>query len=372
MTLSLLKNKILKNPKKTAIFLVIIFGLVLIGIKVFSTKVTAQVIPVSVNISHLDFGTVFPGEELQGNFIVTYGTTGNGINYRIIQRPKPCPVENPTCGPGGYYKDLCPFLEKVNVDPLETDTEEQAFVGPNDLTDTWVVYFKVPAIMGHVSQDHTGGVVTEEGDYGCDIAIDIDIEDICNPTQNLVINGSFESPEVTDPTQWDIFPSGYSGLIWTVEWRSDIPASYEGWNRPAPALQELHEGVLGPAQEGDQYTELDSDWNGHSGSLNNEPASTKIYQDIPTIPGLTYNIKYYFSPRPSTTSANNVLEFSWDGVVKDTVSAAGGGTIIWVPKTYSFVATGNTTRIQFIDMGTADSLGTFLDNVSVMCQLPQP
>lgn len=195
MKLYLLQNKIFKEPKKILILLIVVFGLILLGVKIFSNRATAQVqiIPVSVNISHLDFGTVFPGEELQGNFIVTYGTTGDGINYRIIQKPKPRWPELLTCSQGfasieearAYcvsnpadlnccYPDLCSFLEKVNVDPGETDTEDQAFVGPNDLTDTWVVYFKVPAIMGQVSQDHTGGIISEEGDYGCDIAIDID------------------------------------------------------------------------------------------------------------------------------------------------------------------------------------------------------
>jgi len=360
----------LKESKRIIFLIAIFIILIIVSLKFYASKVTAQIIPVSVNISHLAFGTVFPGEELQGNFIVTYGTTGDGINYRIVQRPKPCPTENPTCGPGGYYKDLCSFLEKVNVDPGETDTENQAFVGPNDLTDTWVVYFKVPAIMGNVAQDHTGGIISEEGDYGCDIAIDIDIKDICDPAQNLVINEGFESPVVNTPQNWNIYDSlNLPG--WHVEWVSAQPP-YNGYPQPVNAYLELHRLVMAGwlPQEGSQYAELDSDWDGPTGSLNGEPASAKIYQDIPTIPGLTYNIKYYFSPRPSTPSTDNVLEFSWGGTVKDTVSAAGGSATNWIEKTYSFVATGNTTRIQFADLGTPNSLGTFLDNVSVTCQLP--
>jgi len=147
-----------------------------------SFKVSATIIPIAVNVEHLDFGTVFPGENLQGNFIVSYTQEqGEGINYRIIQKRKPLPPEHPEYPNGGdpempgFYKDLCSFLTKVSIEE-EGDTETQAFVGPSDTTDTWIIYFKVPAIFGYVSQDHNGGIVTSDGEYGCDIAIEIETE----------------------------------------------------------------------------------------------------------------------------------------------------------------------------------------------------
>lgn len=170
MKLLLLQNKIFKNPKKIAISLVIIFGLILIGIKIFSSRVTAQVVPVIVHEFDLAFGTVFPGEELKGNFEVHYveDYPQEGVNYKIIKQLKPLPDGS------GFYKDLCPFLTPIKVvEGAETDNPDSAYVGETDLSDTWIIYFKVPAIVGHVSQDHTGGVVTEDGDYGCDVSIDI-------------------------------------------------------------------------------------------------------------------------------------------------------------------------------------------------------
>lgn len=144
-----------------------------------ASQVKAQILPVVVNLSHLDFGTAFPGEELQNNFIVSYVEEYeyNGVNYKLIQKRKPLP--DGYVGEGdpelpGYYKDLCPFLIKISLEG-EGDAEGGAFVGPGDLSDTWIVYFKVPAIVGHVSQDHTGGVVTDNGEYGCDISIDVDL-----------------------------------------------------------------------------------------------------------------------------------------------------------------------------------------------------
>jgi len=368
--MNLLSKNIFKEPKKLLIPTAIVLGLIIVlTTNLFNfTGVSAQIIPVSVNITHLAFGTVFPGEELQGNFIVTYGTTGNGIHYKIIQKPKPCPQENPTCGPAGYYRDLCPFLKKVNVDAGESDTVTQAFVGPNDLTDTWIVYFKVPPIMGHVSQDYIGGVVTDEGDYGCDIAIDINLEELCNSNEELVLNGGFESPIVTAPQKWDIYDSGTSSFGWMVEWY-DGATSYNGQTRPEPAHLELHRGVMGWLSHGtsSQHAELDTDWDGPSGSLSGEPASVRIYQDIPTLPGQTYNIKFYFSPRPATDATNNILEFSWGGEVKATTTAAGGSNTIWTEHSYNFSAIATTTRLQFTDLGTPDSLGPFLDDVSVRC-----
>lgn len=185
-----------------------------------------------------------------------------------------------------------------------------------------------------------------------------------NTNTNLIQNGSFEIPEVTNSAKWEIFANGTAGLLWTVEWES-TQTSYGGYTRPDPALVEYHEGVLGNAQNGDQYAELDSDWFGPNHPLNGEPALVRIYQNISTTPGAQYRIHYWYSPRPNVAAANNVLLVRVDGNQVASHSANGGGTTSWTEYTYTFVATGNTTKIEFAGAGPADSLGTFLDNVSV-------
>lgn len=134
----------------------------------FKIQITLQILPIIVHEDNLSFGQVFPGEELQGKFTVHYVQEyqEQGVHYRIIQKLKPLPDGS------GYYKDLCPFLSKVSLES-EGDLESEAYVGINDPSDEWTVYFKVPAIMGNVSQDNSGGVVTTSGEYGCDISIDI-------------------------------------------------------------------------------------------------------------------------------------------------------------------------------------------------------
>ena len=73
------------NLQKKILFLglpifVILLALFLLQGPIF--KVSAQIVPVTVSMDNLSFGTVFPGEELEGDFIVTYADGGDGIGYR--------------------------------------------------------------------------------------------------------------------------------------------------------------------------------------------------------------------------------------------------------------------------------------------------
>ncbi len=175
-------NNILKKSKKLLNPFSIggILAVIVIMLWVNATMVSANILPVVVNVNHLDFGTVFPGEIQEGSFIVTYATTSGGVYYRIVQERKPLPSGHPDYPDGGdpampgYYKNLCPFLTKSKSSvEEENDTEILAFVGPDDVSDTWIIYFKVPAIFGNIAQGHIGGVVDTSGEYGCDISVDV-------------------------------------------------------------------------------------------------------------------------------------------------------------------------------------------------------
>jgi len=130
---------------------------------------------------------------------------------------------------------------------------------------------------------------------------------------NLVVNGDFELPEVTNSSKWQIFPSN-EVPGWTVEWAGE----YSG--APAIANLELHEGVLMPAYDGDQSVEMDTDWT----SANNEQASVKIYQDIETCAGGEYTLSYAWSPRPGHN--DNAIEVYWNGSL---VASHSGSTSGW-------------------------------------------
>jgi len=192
---------------------------------------------------------------------------------------------------------------------------------------------------------------------------------VCDPQVELIMNGGFETPEVSG--SWDIFNDSTPGLEWSVVWMANNSTTYNNVTIPQIASLEIQEGATGPASEGDQYAELDGDWDGPSGSLTNEPGSVKISQAISTIPGEQYTLGFDFSARRSTAAAHNILEVRINGVVVDTITRAGSGTTNWSGHTYTFTANSSTTVVEFSDLGTPNSLGTLLDAVSLRCILPQ-
>ena len=185
----------------------------------------------------------------------------------------------------------------------------------------------------------------------------------CTLLKNLLLNTDFEIPVVATAQNWDIYDSGVAG--WNVDWVSS-QTSYKGYTRPAIAKMELHGKNWEPAAKGNQYAELDGSWFGPSGSLSGEPASVTIWQDVVTVPNQKYELKFSFAARPNTPAADNKLGVQWDGQVIAIIGPrAGNGHTEWEDYTYTVTATGDSTRLEFTDLGTPNSLGTFLDNISL-------
>lgn len=167
----------------------------------------------------------------------------------------------------------------------------------------------------------------------------------CNPEINLLTNGGFEEPVVTNSNKWDTFTSGTLGLGWLVEWISggigglELQAGVNGWL----------------PDEANQYAELDS------------TKATKIWQDVPTILGKTYKLKFAYSPRPYVS--DNSIEVYSDGNLLDTLSSDGtsNSNTTWSLKSYEFTAD-DETKIEFKDVSNSDSFGGFLDRVGLYCQ----
>mgnify|MGYP005614897367 CR=1 FL=1 len=177
---------------------------------------------------------------------------------------------------------------------------------------------------------------------------------------NLITNGGFESPDVTNGSGWELFANETPNLGWAVSW-----VSPDG-NAPVTANLELHGGVNGwLANEGSQYAELDTDYGTPAGGA----ASVMISQDIDTVEGIEYQLSYAFSARPDTAGGENVLKVYVDGNEVDAQGpTAGAGANAWTVYTVNFTAESNSTEIAFKDVGTPNSVGTFLDNVSVNCE----
>ena len=196
----------------------------------------------------------------------------------------------------------------------------------------------------------------EESTYE-DEDCDDEEENVCYPEVNLIENGGFESP-VAPVGGWDEYDSGTPGLGWDVAWNGVFAGA------PAIAKLELHNGVNGwTSYEGSQHAELDADW----GYNNQEQASVKISQTLDTEDGEDYNVKYAFSPRPGTSDGENILQVYVNGVLKATHGpVAGVANTSWTTYSFGFEGTGSDV-IEFRDAGTPNTLGTFLDDVSVNC-----
>ncbi|MEN9405086.1 MAG: hypothetical protein RLY47_45 [Candidatus Parcubacteria bacterium] len=176
----------------------------------------------------------------------------------------------------------------------------------------------------------------------------------CNPELNLIENFGFETPiVVANGGAWEQFANGTPLLGWvadlvntTTDAPLEIQSGYSGWVG--------HDGS-------EQYAELDS------------TAPTTISQDVPTTPGNKYRLTYWRAARPGTEPTNNANRALVDGVEVDSnVFASVGGNPDWYPSpVIEFTAANTLTNIAFKDDGSsADSYGTFIDDVALYCVPP--
>lgn len=156
---------------------------------------------------------------------------------------------------------------------------------------------------------------------------------------NLVRNGSFEEPLVTNSRQWDFY--------------SSIP----GWSLSQGNAIEVQKTIkgIGSAADGVQHVELDSN------------QSSSIFQYLSTEVNRKYSLRFAFSARPGTPTSDNILGIKWDGYLIGKLMADGTGFTDsnWKNFTYTVTAKTPRTRLEFADLGKSNSVGTYIDNVSV-------
>ena len=172
---------------------------------------------------------------------------------------------------------------------------------------------------------------------------------MCDPQVNLIENGGFEAPVLSNGT-WSII-SDSSILKWLVAWAAPL--------QPNGTLGlEIQNNVAGAPFAGNQHAELDGD----------HPVT--IWQDVPTVPGKEYSFSFKYSPRPGVALADNSLQVKIDGSVLGADIATDGtanGNTVWEDITRTFVATSATTKVEIYDNGTDSSLGGYVDNADLRC-----
>jgi len=169
---------------------------------------------------------------------------------------------------------------------------------------------------------------------------------------NLLTNGSFEEPEVTNSSKWQKF-STVPG--WSVTKVSD----------DTPTTLELMRGIFGnQAADGDQYAELDGDH------------STKIAQ---TVSGLElrgeYELSWAFAGRHDINADQNQLDVLVNGssVATEGPQSDPQGLAFydWTRSSYTFTAMDDEVEIAFADLGPSNSFGTYLDDAR-LCLVAEP
>lgn len=169
--------------------------------------------------------------------------------------------------------------------------------------------------------------------------------------QNLITNGSFESPVVSQ-TGYTEFPVGDSALTgWTVFGPSGMNVAVVGGSLTSS-------GVTFPAQDGVQWLDL---------SGTNSRTTEGVQQSVTTIAGRQYQLSFYIG---NTTGggvfgSTSTVEVLVDGTVAftDTNSTVNATSLTWQQYSHAFVATGSTTTIGFRNADPASDDNNSLDNV---------
>ena len=161
---------------------------------------------------------------------------------------------------------------------------------------------------------------------------------------NLLDNGSFESPELQSG-KWQVFET--------------IDGTWETLDDTAGI--EIQNNTITQAQDGDQYVELDS----HNGPDTNSRMGQQVYLDEGT-----YNLSFWYKPRTQGIG-DNIIGAGIYGPVPGIAEIAygswdGSAPLDWDLKNLVFeIATAGDYSVQFEALGTDNTLGGFIDNVSL-------
>ena len=174
---------------------------------------------------------------------------------------------------------------------------------------------------------------------------------------SIIVNGSFETGHNLLGSDWEIFaslpPPGW------VQGANGIPFEVQGSGAAGPGVN---------AQHGNFFVELDSDTEGNPTNplpdINpTSNTNATIQQTVATDPGQTYELHFWYMPRPADGDANSSsMEVLWEGAVVHSInsSTAPAG---WQEITLYLTAADASSILGFRGTGQQNELGAFIDNV---------
>lgn len=167
-----------------------------------------------------------------------------------------------------------------------------------------------------------------------------------------------------------------AAVVFVTTWEADqvpggpTPGSYIIYNNPpvgsvagwTPVTQiELQNNVAGapaPVVGGQVFAELDADFNS---------AMERVIG-----PG-TYDLSFLYSPRPGVGFGSNGILVSLNGSELGQISATGlsGGSTAWSNIVMQRFTVGANSTLRFEANGLSDSLGGYIDNIT-LAAVPEP
>ncbi len=200
------------------------------------------------------------------------------------------------------------------------------------------------ALDFETSQDHSIEVTATSSDGSTSTSsFTIDVTDVNEvPTDivvtgtpalgpDLIVNGSFENPDVSSNNLANF-------------------SSIQGWGASSGLVQ-IHDNFGGhTASDGSQYLDIDA-----------ETGVDAVYQDITTSTGTTYKLSFDAADRIGRNT--NAFEVYWNGVLVDAIDPA---TTDWANYEFEVVGTGGADRLEFREMSSGnDAFGALIDNVQL-------
>lgn len=167
---------------------------------------------------------------------------------------------------------------------------------------------------------------------------------------NLLSNGSFETPDIN--SGWGVY-SSIDG--WETAWGNGIEIQTSG--------------TVVNAQDGDQYVELDS----HGGNSN----SAMVQEITGLTVGADYTLSFWYQPRTSQGAFNfndNGIDVYWGNPAEQIDSISNEFRVAdtdWTEYVYTLTATDENMILGFVADGLENTLGGFIDNVS-LTSVPEP
>ena len=336
-----------------------VWGLVLAGALTFGFSNAATINNGSFEAQQISvpYQVFSAGQDLGGGWIVESGTV------EIISDYWPAAQGRQSVDLSGIFEDIGTIYQDIATTPGKTYKIRFAFAGnPEDPgTDKRMKVFWNEGEVADLTFNTEGRSLTDMGwsrhvytvnatgstsrlkfksltfSFLGPVIDDILIEEV--PTEGAIRNGSFE--ELVIGGSYQAFFAGTDiGGGWIVE-DGTVEIVRDYWK----------------AAEGHQSIDL-------SGLF--EMAGT-IYQEIATIPGQVYTLRFAFAGNPEDGATKRMKVFWNDGEIADlTVDTAGRSftDMGWTYHTYTVTATGTTSRVKFQSL-TFNFLGPVIDDVTI-------